>query len=79
MHDRLVINQERPFTTIPEAMTHIDTEFSKIEDGNEENKEDKITILKDYNKYLLFLEKYFSKKNAEPLPVGSTLTKHIFG
>tara|TARA_Y100001970_G_C14247195_1_gene869127 strand:- start:185 stop:1714 length:1530 start_codon:yes stop_codon:yes gene_type:complete len=79
MHDRLVINQERPFTTIPEAMTHIDTEFSKIEDGNEENKEDKITILKDYNKYLLFLEKYFSNKNADPLPEGSKLSKHIFG
>ena len=79
LHDRLVINQERPFTTIPEAMTQIDTEFSKIEDGNDENKEEKISLLKDYNKYLSFLEKYFSNKNAEPLPDGSKLSKLIFG
>ena len=79
MHDRLVINQERPFTTIPEAMSQIDTEFSKIEDGNGENKEERISILRDYNKYLLFLEKYFSDKNAEPLPNGAKLSKYIFG
>ena len=60
-------------------MTQIDTEFSKIEDGNDENKEEKISLLKDYNKYLSFLEKYFSNKNAEPLPGGSKLSKHIFG
>ena len=36
MHDRLVINQERPFTTIPEAMTQIDTEFSRLEESEEE-------------------------------------------
>ena len=79
LHDRLVINQERPFTTIPEAMTQIDTEFSKIEDGDDENKEEKISILRDYNKYLTFIEKYFSNQNAEPLPEGSKLSKHIFG
>jgi len=79
MHDRLVINQERPFTTIPEAMTQIDTEFSKLEDGDSENKEEKIIMLKEYNKYLSFMEKYLSNKNAEPLPSGSELSKLIFG
>tara|TARA_B100001758_G_scaffold225278_1_gene217212 strand:- start:357 stop:857 length:501 start_codon:yes stop_codon:yes gene_type:complete len=78
LHDRLVINQERPFTTIPEAMNYIDTEFSRIEESEDEDKEKKITILKDYNKYLLFLEKYFTNKNAEPLPTGSELAKLIF-
>lgn len=38
----------------------------------------KIIILKDYNKYLQFLEKYFSNKNAEPLPTGPELAKIIF-
>ena len=42
-------------------------------------KEEKIVILKEYNKYLSFMEKYFSNKNAEPLPIGSELSKHIFG
>ena len=79
LHDRLVINQERPFTTIPEAMSQIDTEFANLEDGDDENKEQKIIILKDYNKYLTFMEKYFSNKNADPLPIGSELSKHIFG
>ena len=44
-----------------------------------QSKEQKIMILKDYNKYLSFMEKYFSNKNAEPLPIGSELSKHIFG
>ena len=79
LHDRLVINQERPFTTIPEAMSQIDTEFANLEDGDNENKEQKIIILKDYNKYLTFMEKYFSNNNADPLPIGSELCKHIFG
>ena len=79
LHDRLVINQERPFTTIPEAMSQIDTEFANLEDGDNENKEQKIMILKDYNKYLTLMEKYFSNKNADPLPIGSKLCKHIFG
>ena len=35
LHDRLVINQERPFTTIPEAMNYIDTEFSRLEESEE--------------------------------------------
>ena len=78
LHDRLVINQERPFTTIPEAMNYIDTEFTRLEENEDEDKAKKITILKDYNKYLLFLEKYFSNKNAEPLPTGSELAKIIF-
>ena len=79
LHDRLVINQERPFTTIPEAMTQIDTEFSNLDDTEDELKAEKIIILKEYNKYLSFMEKYFSNKNAEPLPTGSELCKHIFG
>ena len=79
LHDRLVINQERPFTTIPEAMSQIDTEFSKLDDTEDASKEEKRIILKEYNKYLSFMEKYFSNKNAEPLPIGSELCKHIFG
>ena len=79
LHDRLVINQERPFTTIPEAMTQIDTEFSKLEDNEDEMKTQKLQILKDYNKYLIFMEKYFSNKNSDPLPSGPELSKHIFG
>jgi len=79
LHDRLVINQERPFTTIPEAMSQIDTEFSNLDDTEDELKAEKIIILKEYNKYLSFMEKYFSNKNAEPLPTGSELCKHIFG
>ena len=38
LHDRLVINQERPFTTIPEAMNYIDTEFTKLEENEDEDK-----------------------------------------
>ena len=38
LHDRLVINQERPFTTIPEAMMQTDTELSNLEDSEDENK-----------------------------------------
>ena len=78
LHDRLVINQERPFTTIPEAMNYVDTEFSKLEENDDEDKDKKLLILKDYNKYLQFLEKYFSDKNAAPLPTGSELAKTIF-
>ena len=51
LHDRLVINQERPFTTIPEAMNYVDTEFIKLEENDDEDKEKKLVILKDYNKY----------------------------
>ena len=78
LHDRLVVNQHRPFTTIPEAMNYIDTELSKIEDNNDENKEEKIKIINDYNKYLIFFEKYFSDKNAKPLKKGKDLIKQIF-
>ena len=55
LHDRLVINQHRPFTTIPEAMNYIDTELSKIEENDIENKDEKMEIIKDYNKYLIFI------------------------
>ncbi len=41
LHDRLVINQDRPFTTIPEAMNYVDTEFSKLEENNDEDKDKK--------------------------------------
>ena len=79
LHERLVINQERPFTTIPEAMSQTDTELVKMEESDDENKAQKMQILKDYNIYLNFMEKYFSNKNAEPLPSGKELSKIIFG
>ena len=79
LHERLVINQERPFTTIPEAMSQTDTELVKMEESDDENKAQKLQILKDYNVYLNFMEKYFSNKNAEPLPSGKELSKIIFG
>jgi len=79
LHDRLVINQERPFTTIPEAMSDTDTEFAKMEESDDENKSQKMQILKEYNIYLSFMEKYFSNRNAEPLPSGKELSKIIFG
>ena len=47
--------------------------------SNDENKDQKMQILKDYNVYLNFMEKYFSNKNAEPLPSGKELSKIIFG
>ena len=77
-HDRLVINQHRPFTTIPEAMNYVDTELVKIADSKDDNKEEKINIIKDYNKYLIFFEEYFSDKNARPLKKGKDLVKQIF-
>ena len=64
LHDRLVINQHRPFTTIPEAMNYVDTELTKITDSNDDDKEEKIKIVKEYNKYLIFIERYFSDKRA---------------
>jgi hypothetical protein len=78
LHDRLVINQERPFTTIPEAMMQIDVEFSKLEENEDDRKEDKLKILNDYNTYLTFLENYFTNKNAAPLKKGKELVKQIF-
>jgi len=78
LHDRLVINQERPFTTIPEAMNQVDNELEKIESGNDEDKQKKLDILNDYNTYLIFLEKYFKDKNAQPLKSGNELVKQIF-
>ena len=78
LHDRLVINQHRPFTTIPEAMNYVDTELTKIADSNDNNKEEKNKIIKEYNKYLIFFEKYFSDKNAKPLKMGKDLIKQIF-
>ena len=79
LHERLVINQERPFTTIQEAMSQTDTELVKMEESDDENKAQKMQILKDYNVYLNFMEKYFSNKNAGPLPSGKELSKIIFG
>ena len=78
LSERLLLNQERPYTTIPEAMNYVDTELSKIYDNNEENKEEKIKIINDYNKYIIFFEKYFSDKNAKPLKRGKDLIKLIF-
>ena len=78
LHDRLVINQERPFTTIPEAMNQVDNELEKIESSNDEEKEKKVKILNDYNTYLVFLERYFKDKNAKPLQSGIELIKQIF-
>ena len=78
LHDRLVINQERPFTTIPEAMMQTDTELSNLEDSEDENKDKKLKILNDYNTYLTFLENYFSTKNPQPLKTGVELVKQIF-
>ena len=37
-----------------------------------------LNLIKDYNIYLQFLEKYFSNKNAEPLPTGPDLAKIIY-
>ena len=78
LHDRLVINQERPFTTIPEAMNQLDDELEKIESSNDEDKQKKLDILNDYNTYLIFLDNYFKDKNAKPLKSGSELVKQIF-
>ena len=60
-------------------MSQTDTELVKMEESNDENKPKKMQILKDYNIYLNFMEKYFSNKNAEPLPSGTELSKIIFG
>ena len=79
LHDRLVINEDRPFTTIPESMAYVDTELAKIEERGEDNSEDRIKILNDFNQYLIFMEKYFSNKNARPLKQGNELVKQIFG
>ena len=38
-----------------------------------------LSIIKDYNTYLIFLEKYFSDNNAKPLKKGKELIKQIFG
>ena len=73
LHDRLVINQERPFTTIPEAMKEIDDRKSK-----EDTSEKQIKILDEYDTYLKFMEKYYSSKDATPLKKGKELSKQIF-
>ena len=49
-------------------MTQIDTEFSKIEDGDDENKEEKISILRDYNKYLTFIGSFLRKTSLDEIP-----------
>ena len=73
LHDRLVINQERPFTTIPEAMKEIDDWKSK-----EDTTDKQIKMLDEYDTYLKFMEQYFSSKNAKPLKKGKELSKQIF-
>ena len=73
LHDRLVINQERPFTTIPEAMKEVDDWKSK-----EDTTDKQIKILDEYDTYLKFMEKYLSSKDAQPLKKGSKLVKQIF-
>ena len=78
LHDRLVINQERPFTTIPEAMMQTDTELVNLEETDDELKEEKLKILNDYNTYLIFMEQYFKDKSAKPLKSGNELVKQIF-
>ena len=78
LHDRLVINQERPFTTIPEAMMQTDTELVNLEKGDDDLKEEKLKILNDYNTYLIFMEQYFKDKSAKPLKSGNELVKQIF-
>ena len=77
LSERLLLNQQRPYTTIPEAMSLVDTELSKIEESGEK-KEDDVKILNEYNKYLIFLEKYFSDSSAKPLKLNSQLIKEIF-
>ena len=74
LHDRLVVNQERPFTPIPEAMKEIDDWKSK-----EDITDKQIKILDEYDIYLKFMEKYFSTKNVKPLKKGVELAKQIFG
>ena len=78
LHDRLVINQERPFTTIPEAMMQTDTELVNLEESDDDFKEEKLRILNDYNTYLIFMEQYFKDKSAKPLKSGNELVKQIF-
>ena len=78
LHDRLVINQERPFTTIPEAMMQTDTELVNLEESDDGLKEEKLRILNDYNTYLIFMEQYFKDKSAKPLKSGNELVKQIF-
>ena len=60
-------------------MNYVDTELMNLEKSNEEGKEHKIQRVKDYNTYLIFLEKYFCDKNAKPLKKGKELIKQIFG
>ena len=74
LHDRLVINQERPFTTIPEAMNEVDDWKSK-----EDITDNQIKMLDEYDTYLKFMEKYFCTKDAKPLKKGRELAKQIFG
>ena len=74
LHERLVINQERPFTTIPEAMKEIDDWKSK-----EDTTDKQIKLLDEYDVYLKFIEKYFSSKDPQPLKKGKQLVSQIFG
>ncbi len=73
LHERLVINQERPFTTIPEAMKEVDDWKSKEDITGKQ-----IEMLNEYDTYLKFMENYFSKKDSKPLKKGKELVKQIF-
>ena len=74
LHERLVINQERPFTTIPEAMKEVDDWKSK-----EDTTDKQIEMLNEYDIYLKFMENYFCTKGSKPLKKGRELAKQIFG
>ena len=74
LHERLVINQERPFTTIPEAMKEVDDWKSK-----EDTTDKQIEMLDEYDTYLKFMENYFCTKGSKPLKKGQELAKQIFG
>ena len=45
---------------------------------NLSDKEGLEKILNEYNKYLEFLEKYFSNKNSTPLKLGRNLLRQIY-
>ena len=57
----------------------IDTELSNLEDSEDDLKDEKLKILNDYNKYLIFMENYFKDTKAQPLKTGPELVKQIFG
>ena len=77
--DQMIKNYPNDTWTIAAAKVIWSSWQESRDDIEDDLKEEKIIILKEYNKYLSFMEKYFSNKNAEPLPTGLELSKHIFG